>query len=56
MNNSNWPNGVNYGHSNFTGRFKRVSDYRREENESPLWWIVGAALVVVLVFLCFSQS
>lgn len=58
MSKSNWPFGTDLSHPNFTGITKRESSaYKHEkEKENPLWWVLGAGLLALLVLLCFSQA
>lgn len=58
MSTSNWPGGVDYGHSNFTGRIPRKSKYDgvggwAKDSSNPPWgWppAIGIALVVAVLF------
>ncbi|MCI2809353.1 hypothetical protein [Eoetvoesiella caeni] len=54
---NNWPGGVNYGHSNFTGKTPRVSKYDGQGHWAPnsstppggwLPVIAGTAVVMVI--------
>lgn len=53
---SNWPNNVDYSHSNYTGRFPRASRYdgrgawEKDSSKIPASAWACAAIVVVLLF------
>lgn len=61
--NSNWPNGTNYGHQNWTGRYERVGSWKRAEGaymedseEIPVVGIIGGVLfVLILLFIVPSM-
>lgn len=56
MDNQNWPNGTNYGHQNWTGRYERVGSWKRAEGayaegseEIPfIAWVGGILFVLTL--------
>lgn len=60
MRTSNWPGGVDYGHSNHTLRFPRVSKYDgmgawAKDSSTPPWgWplaiAAGAAIFALFIF------
>ncbi len=55
MKTSNWPGGVDYGHSNFTGRIPRKSKYDgvggwAKDSSNPPWgWPIAIILAVAVV-------
>lgn len=55
--NANWPSGINYGHSNYTGKTPRVSRYdgkggfAKDSSAPPCGWplaILGAGAVIAI--------
>lgn len=57
---SNWPSGTDYSHSNFTGKFSRVSKYdgvgawAPNSTKIPIrGWIGGTIAVIVLFAVCY---
>lgn len=54
MRTSNWPGGVDYGHSNFTGRIPRKSKYDgvggwAKDSSTPPWgWAISIVIGLAL--------
>lgn len=59
MSASNWPNGIDYGHSNFTLRFPRKSRYDgvggwAKDSSTPPWgWPLAFGIAIALLTLFF---
>lgn len=53
MNNQNWPNGIDYGHSNYTLRFQRQArGGYAPGSESPPWgWPIAFAIGIAVCTL-----
>lgn len=55
---SNWPNGVDYSHSNFTGKTPRVSRYdgvggfAKDSSAPPCGWPLAILGTVAVIAVC----